>query len=301
MMTEMDLISQQAESDYSKARTKALFRHIFNLIMGKPTLLLPFNKVYEQLNIKSQTYKGFKSVSLENIIGSVDRYNDFDSAFLPVDDFMEGRWKRINRAYRKNINLPPVSLYKIGDIYFVQDGNHRISVARRMGVEFIDAEVIEFQTNVKIDKRTDLKKLIIKSEYSDFLANSELEHYPLDSEIEFSKPGRYQVLWQHIEVHRYFKGIDKKREISIKEAAISWYENLYFPMVAIFRRHDVLKKFPNRTEADLYLWMTNHRYFLMEKYGENIDVEHAVLDFTKKYKLTRVDIFLNAIGLKGNA
>jgi len=297
-MTEMDLITQQADNDFTRARTKALFRHLFNLIMGKPTLLLPFSTVYDKLKIKAQTYQGIKSVPIANIIGSVDRYNDFDSAFLPMDDYVEGRWKSIDRAFRKNVNLPPVSLYKIGDAYFVQDGNHRISVAREMGIEYIDAEIIEFQTNVKIDKDTDLKKLILKSEYSDFLTKTGLEHYPLAGDIEFSRPGRYQVLWQHIEVHRYFKGIDEQHEITIAAAAISWYENLYFPMIAIFRRHDVLKKFPNRTEADLYLWVTTHRYFLMEKYGENIDIEHAVLDFTKKYKLSKIGKILKSLGLK---
>jgi hypothetical protein len=178
------------------------------------------------------------------------------------------------------------------------DGNHRISVAKEMGVKYIDAEIIEFSTNVKIDKNTDLKALILKAEYSDFLNQTELDRHRLDGEIEFTIPGRYNFLLEHVTVHRYFKGIDENRPVSLAEAAFSWYNHLYYPMVAIFRRHEIMKKFSHRTEADLYLWITTHRYFLMEKFGTEINVEHAVLDFAEKYQIKPIDSFLELLGLK---
>ena len=254
--------------------------------------------VKDKLNIISQTYRGLKPVKIKSIIGSVDRYNEFDDTFLPKEDFTASRWKKINKAWRNDIDLPAVRLYKIGDAYFVEDGNHRISVAREMGTEFIDAEIIEFNTNVKITKDINLKELILKSEYSDFLLKTELDKHRLFSNIEFSRPGRYNVLLKHIAVHRYYKGQDEQREISFPEAAFSWYINLYIPMIEIFQRHQILKKFPRRTEADLYLWITNHRYFLMQKYGPNVDFENAALDFAERYHLSRMGAFFEKIGLK---
>ena len=293
-----EIIQQLAEQDFSRARSKAFTRHLMSLLLGRPTLLLPFHLVKDKLNITSQTYRGVKPVKIKKIVGSVDRYNEFDDTFLPKEDFTASRWKKINEAWRSDVELPAVRLYKIGDAYFVEDGNHRISVAREMGTEFIDAEITEFSTNVKITEDINPKELIIKSEYSDFLLKTELDKHKIFSDIEFSRPGRYIMLLRHIAVHRYYKGQDEHQEISLPDAAFSWYTNLYNPMIEIFRRHQILEKFPRRTEADLYLWITNHRYFLMQKYGPDVGFENAALDFAEKYHLSRMDSFLEKIGLK---
>jgi len=292
----MDLIDQQAENDFHAARAKAFYRDIIAHLMGKPSFLLPFEAVKGKLKIKSQTYKGLKTVEVDKIIGSLDRYKEFDNAFLPKKDHIRKRWIQIDRAVRLHEPLPPVQLYQIGDAYFVEDGNHRISVAKELDIKYIDAEIIEFKTNVEIDKTTDMKQLILKSEYSDFLSQTGLENHQLDGAIFFSKPGRYQVLLQHIQVHQYFKGIDEKRPVSLEEAALSWYQNLYLPMIKIFRKKRILKKFPNRTESDLYLWVTNHKYFLMQRYGNKVSIEQAALDFEEKYKLSRIQVILEKLG-----
>jgi len=112
--------------------------------------LLSFDEVKGSLGAFNQVFLGMRIVPVEKIVGSVNRYEDFDRTFLPTKASLETRWKRIDRAFRCSEELPPVSLYKVGDRYFVVDGNHRVSVARHQGVESIDAEVIEIRSRMPI-------------------------------------------------------------------------------------------------------------------------------------------------------
>ena len=106
--------------------------------------MLSFDEIRRALGADSKFYLGRKVVEVSKIVGSVDRYREFDRDFMPVKASMSVRWKRIDRALRRGEELPAVNLYKIGDAYFVADGNHRVSVARYQGVEMIDAEITEF-------------------------------------------------------------------------------------------------------------------------------------------------------------
>ncbi len=90
------------------------------------------------------------SVEAAKIVGSVGRCSEFDPGFLPIRASAETKWKRIDRAFHRGEELPPVSLYKIGEKYFVLDGNLRVSVARYQGTEMIDAEVIEIRSRMPI-------------------------------------------------------------------------------------------------------------------------------------------------------
>ena len=81
------------------------------------------------------------------------RYRQFDRGFMPKKGSLRDKWKRVDRAFVRGEELPPVSLYKIGDKYFVQDGNHRVWVARYQGVEMIDAEVVELLTPASVRGR----------------------------------------------------------------------------------------------------------------------------------------------------
>ncbi len=106
--------------------------------------MLSFDEVRKALGADSRFYLGGKVVEVSKIVGSVGRYREFDRDFMPVKASLSYKWKRVDRALRKGEELPAVSLYKIEDAYFVEDGNHRVSVARYQGVEMIDAEVTEF-------------------------------------------------------------------------------------------------------------------------------------------------------------
>ena len=99
--------------------------------------LLSFEEVKGPLGAFSQAYLGMRIVPVEKIVGSLNRYRDFDRAFLPTRAGLEERWKRIDRAFHRGQELPLVVLYKVGDAYLVEDGNHRMSVARYQGVQWI--------------------------------------------------------------------------------------------------------------------------------------------------------------------
>jgi hypothetical protein len=221
-------------------------------------------------------------VPVKSIIGSVDRYRDFDSAFLPTQTHTANRWKTINRFYYSDEALPPVKLYQIGDVYFVLDGNHRVSVAREHGVEFIDAEVIEVRSRVPITPEVNADDLEILGEYDEFLERTQLDKLRPEQKIRFTIAGGYEQLLEHIAVHRYFMGIDEQRDISEEEAVTHWYDTVYLPIIEVIREQDSLADFPGRTEADLYLWLMDHLHYLRGSQGD-VDPVQAAQEFAHEF------------------
>jgi hypothetical protein len=146
-------LEEQVDRDFTHARRKAFLRRVTARLQEEIVCarLLSFDEVKGSLGACSQVYLGMRIVPVEKIVGSLNRYRDFDRAFLPTRAGLEERWKRIDRAYHRREELPSVSLYKIGGAYFVVDGNHRVSVARYQGVEMLDAEVIEIRSQMPID------------------------------------------------------------------------------------------------------------------------------------------------------
>ncbi|MDY7040941.1 MAG: DUF4032 domain-containing protein [Chloroflexota bacterium] len=274
---------RQVNADFSRARWRAFLGEISALLFGHSNELLSFDQVKTALKVRGQVYRGIQAVRIDQITGSVDRYRDFDRVFLPTQTHTAQRWKRVDQAHYQDIYLPPVQLYKVGDIYFVRDGNHRVSVARERGVEFIDAEVIELETSVPVEADLCVEDLVIKGEYADFLEATRLDRLRPGQHIEFSAPGHYRTLIEHIATHRYFMGLEQQREIPWEEAVAHWYDALYLPIVRIIREQNVLDDFLHRTEADLFLWIMDHRYFLSENFGEDVTFEEAATDFTEQF------------------
>ena len=165
----------------------------------------------------------------------------------------------------------------------MRDGHHRVSVAREQGVEFIDAEIIACETRVPLNGPLRPEDLVIVGEYADFLEKTGLDRLRPDERIEFSIPGHYSTLLQHIETHRYFLGQKRRGPVPWEEAVTSWYDTLYLPVVRIIRERGVLDHFPDRTEADLYVWIMDHLYYLREQHGPDLDPEVATDDFTRQF------------------
>lgn len=257
------------------------------VVRRRPAMLIPFNWVKDQLGFKGRSYRGFRAVEIDKIVGSLNRYQDFDRAFLPLRATVEHtkRLRRLEQAIERGEELPPVRLYKVGEVYFVEDGHHRVAAARNQGAKYIDAELTEFEPNVPIEAGVTEKDILIKSEYMDFLHLTHLDTLIPEHNLEFSEPGQYRALLEHIDVHRYFLGLEQKREIPYEEATTSWYENVYEPLVAIFNRLDMLSRFPGRTEADLYVWVSEHLYYLRRRYGPDVNLEQAVLDYANHHKV----------------
>lgn len=263
-----------------------LVARVLPLAKREPALLLPFDWVKEKVGIKAWRYRGLQEVPLDQIVGSVNRYQDFDRAFFPLHG-TSPRLRKIQEAWERGEVLPPVKLYKIGDAYFVEDGHHRVATARRAGATTIDAEVMEFVPTVPISPTDTPKDILVKAEYAEFLRETGLGELRPGAEIRFSELGKYKVLLEHIAVHRYFRGIEEGREVPYGEAVASWYDRVYLPLVGVFRRTEALAHFPGRTEADLYVWVSEHLYYLREAYGPEVDLEGAVADFVRRFGLDR--------------
>ena len=282
------MFNQETENDFNRARIKAFFAELQAKLTGRPNEPVSFEAVKQSLKTFGQSYRGIMTVPIEKIVGSATlRYNDFDRAFLPLQSRTKSRWRSIDRAYYEDKLLPPVQLYQVGDVYFVRDGHHRISVAHERGQTFIDAEVIEVQTRVPLSPELLATDLEIVGEYADFVERTQIDKLRPDQSIKFSEPGGYARLIEHIAVHRYFMGEEEQHKIPWKDAVTDWYDTLYVPVVQIVRDHNMLQDFPHRTEADLYLWIMDHHYYLHE-HDEHVALEDAAVDFAEHYS-ERID------------
>ena len=221
--------------------------------------------------------RGVYDIPLKAIIGSVGRYNEFNRDFLPLKNDDQQRWARVKTAVDNplSVGLPPIDVYKVGEAYFVLDGNHRVSVARQEGFEFIEAHVIDVKTDIPITPDTQPDDLIIKAEYANFLAQTELARLRPGVDLSVSVPGQYDKLLEHIQVHRYFMGIDFQHDISYPEAVVHWYDEVYTTTTEPVRERGLLRWFPGRTETDMYLWVSAYRANLENELGWSIRPEAA--------------------------
>jgi hypothetical protein len=174
-------------------------------------------------------------------------------------------------------------VYKVGDVYFVIDGNHRVSVAHQLGARTIEAYVTELPTSVPLEVDTKPDDLLIKEGYADFLRQTHLDVVRPGSEVLLTEPARYRELIEHISVHRYYMGIEKKGPVSWDDAVGSWYDHVYMPLITMIRKHEILQQFPGRTEADLYAWLIKHQEALrLQHGGEVVTPEEVVTDFLEQ-------------------
>lgn len=281
-----DQFTDQARSDFQRARFKAFMNRMWSTLSGQPTTLLSYDDIKEKLRIGGPIYRGVKTVRVDEIAGSLNRYHEFDRVFLPASDQLADRWQSVNRAFYQEISLPPVVLYKVGQVYFVVDGHHRVSVAREQGQIFIEAEVRECYTRVNITADIKPEDLIILESKVQFLERTSLDSLKPDANIRLTIPDGFDRMLEHIAVHRFFMGLDWKRDISEEEAIIHWYDNVYMPVIKVIRDTDILKEFPTKTEGDLYLWVLDHQQYLAEEGKPLQSPEDAARTFIGNEKKT---------------
>ncbi len=186
-------------------------------------------------------------------------------------------------AHLKEITLPPIKVYKVGDFYFVRDGNHRVSVARQLGMEFIDAEITELFVKVPLQmEKLDQKSLLIAEGYRFFIEKTHIDKVVIGETFPLTNPWGYYRLVEHINTYKYLLEEKFCRAFEIKEAAKEWYQNLYRPVTEMVRKNKILKYFPGRTEGDLYIWIMDHWHYLKERYGP-VDLVVAMEDYTKRF------------------
>src|SRR5919199_3298906 len=290
----------QADKDFTRARRRAFLRRLGAFLRRDPgsNRLLSFDEVKSALGAVEQVYLGMRTVPVEKIVGSVGRHRDFDRAFLPSKPDLGDRWKRIDQMMHRAEELPPISLYKIGDAYFVRDGNHRASVAHQLGVEMIDAEVIELRSRVPVDSTLTARDLLHKIEQRHLLERLPIDRVLPEIRVEFSDVADYRRLATLIEAHGFRLSQLWKRYVSPEETLRDWHEYSYLPIAEMIREERILDAFPDRTELDLYLWIIYHRERLaLEARDERIPAEAAKDDILKQSRRRRRRLHVPGLNL----
>lgn len=267
------MVNEQVRHDFERARQKALIHELLSIVRRQPNELIPYHEVRRRLSPERESYRGIQTVPVQQIIGSMDRYRDFDSEFLPRHNATAGRWQNVDRAYYHDVRLPPIQLYKVGEAYWVKDGNHRVSVAKERGVEYIDAEVIEGHIRVPLYASMSPFELLLQVEYAEFLRVTDLDRLRPEHDIRPTALGRYDEMLDHIYVQREALSEHWGRDVSIREAVTSWYDEVYLPIARVVRERNLLDHFSNRSAADVYLWVMANRSRLEEPAGEELDPE----------------------------
>jgi hypothetical protein len=273
-----DFVRNQAGDDFSKARNKALFNEIQNFLTPDKRRLLSFHDVKQILKPKNEVYAGMQTVPIDKIVGSEGRYQDFDNHFLPRVNNLRQRWERVDEARLTDTVLPPIQLYELGGLYFVRDGNHRVSVAKAQGVSFIDAEVISLKSEIILKKditRESILSEVIKFEKRVFYSETGFGDITDYWNLDFTTPGQYDVIYNHILVHKYYINETRSDEIPFADAVLSWYKNVYLPVMHVIKKHHMLKRFRERTASDLYVWIIKQWDDLKQKYGVEYSLDEA--------------------------
>jgi hypothetical protein len=280
-----------ARGDFGRARQREIMGRILGLLKSRKDEMLSLPDVRSIVRPESETYRGMQTVPIAKILGSEGRSRDFNRAFLPRHDKMMRRWMNIDVAHYENVILPPIKLFEIGGAFFVRDGNHRVSVARMQGAEYIDAEVTSLASEIPIAPgmdRQDIVRAVIGFERRRFLAETGLAERRPGVDITFTEIGRYDEMLEHIREHKWYLNLHQRVEIPLAEAAASWYDTVYLPIVQIIRGARLLVRFPGATEADLYVYIGHHWAELGRKYGAIFTLEEAAEDYSAKSRRPRI-------------
>lgn len=254
----MTIAMVDMDKPFRTARSKAWVAALLDLLRGESSDMLAFADVQASLYIRGERARGRQLVPVDQIIGSEGRYLDFDRRFLPRAQYSEDRWLNIKHAMARRIALPPVELYKISDVYFVRDGNHRVSVARYLERADIEADVTELLVDVVLTPALSIRTLLLAQENSDFLEWTNLHTLRPTEKITFSELGGYLDLVRDINIHRSALVQEQHRPISRDEVVTSWYDTVYLPRMQAIRAQQLVRYCAGRTEADLYRWILSH-------------------------------------------
>jgi hypothetical protein len=270
------LSSADAQTDFMRARRRAIIARLAARLRGEPDdvgVILPYEEVVEALGFMSERSIGLRVVPLEAIVGTIDRGRDFDRRFRPISGRVRSRWEQIAAAARRGDALPPVDLVKVGEIYFVRDGHHRVSVARALARGDIDAYVTEVVTRIDADRAMKFSDLPLKSHERVFF-----ERVPIPdgarSEIRLSDPGDYDELAEAVEAWG-FRALQCRGEaLDRQQAALLWLDTEYRPVVEMLREGGLIGR---GTDTEAYMRITAERYRLLRTHDWSEDVLRQVV------------------------
>ena len=249
-----------AQGDFSRARRARLLADIGRRLRREPDdvgLILPFEEVIDALGVLGREDHGLQIVPLDAIVGTVDRAADFDRGFRPTSPRLRSRWERIAAAQRRGESLPPISLYRVGDLFFVRDGHHRVSVAKSLGRDDIDAYVVEIQTRVRLGADLRVGDLPLKDHERLFR-----ERVPLGRDerarISVSDPWAFGTLAEAVEAWGFRAMQDRGSYMDRREVAHVWFTSEYLPVVEMLSAGGLIER--DETETDAYLRISAMRY-----------------------------------------
>jgi hypothetical protein len=255
--------SSDAQSDFARARRARVLSDIARRLRREPGdvgQILPFEEVVDALGRTGQVDRGLQVVPLDAIVGTVDRAADFDRGFRPTTTRLRSRWERIAAAQRRGEPLPPVSLFLVGELYFVRDGHHRVSVAKSLGRPDIDAYVTEVQTRLRLGRDLRVSELPLKDHERLFR-----ERVPLDAErrrkISLSDPWDFGLLAEMVEAWGFRMMQERGHFADRPEVARRWFDDEYAPVSEMLRSGDLIER--GETDAEAYMRVAGQRYVLL--------------------------------------
>ncbi len=260
---------------FRSAVRRATLYELWQELHGRPAELLPFDVVTTALHLHQRISLGIREVPCAAIIGSVDRAGDFTRNHLPRKDYLLPRWCRVY-AHVTQQGFDPISVFKVSNIYFVNDGNHRLSVLDSYKTPFVEADVTECPCRVRLDPDLRLSDLARKAAYAEFLEQTNLDQQRPEQDIDLSYPTSYRKLEEHIAGHAFWLEYTSGHPVSVFRAAGSWYDLVYRPTTEMIRSHNLLRDFRGLREADLYLGATEYHRQLARGLGRPVPLEFAL-------------------------
>jgi hypothetical protein len=275
MARDTGFTSTDAQFDFSRARRRRALSRLSNAIRSEArdfNVILPFDEVVEALGRRGEKRIGLQTIPLDSIVGTVDRGREFDRRFRPKSGVVRSRWERIAAAVRRGEAMPPIEVYRVGEVHFVIDGHHRVSVARALGHEVIDAYVTEVITAVGAEKKITLKDLPLKSHERLFY-----ERVPLPREarlrIQPQDPAEYAELAESVEAWG-FRVMQAREEFMTRaEVAEAWWRDEFVPIVDALREAGLADE---RNETEAYMAVTALRYLLLRTHDWDVEVLERV-------------------------
>ena len=248
-----DPVANQVDHDWQQARRKVLYQRVVCAVTRCSVNMMSFGEVRKRLHLGTPHSRGLQQIRLEQVRGSVGRHEDFTSAFLPRRDFLHDRWTNVEKLMLAG-KAPPIDVYQVGDAYFVVDGNHRVSAGRQLGLETVEAYVTEFDTPFELGPDDDIDSLLIEAEQVDFLNLAGVTNAKTAAEITFTCAGCYRDIAGQVEAYR--QGMEAKagEPVVADQAFSAWHKEVYSTAVDAIRQEGLLDLFPERTEADLFIW-----------------------------------------------
>jgi hypothetical protein len=276
-MKDTGLPQQDAQSDFSRERRRRALSKIVSRMRFEPddvSVMLPFEEVVAALGRRSERDIGLQTIKLDSIVGSVARRRgEFDRQFRPASTGVRGRWEGIATARRRGQAMPPIDVYRIGELHFVQDGHHRVSVARALGDTHIEANVKEVRTELGASADLQLRDLPLKRHERVFRERIPLPE-DLRRQIKLSDEWRYAQLATLIEAWGLRASYARERLLSRAEIAEAWFQEEYRPVVEVLSDARIGGE---GTETERYLRIATLRYLLLQTNEWTDDIVERLL------------------------